>query len=109
MNTPHVFFSPLCIYRLSNGINLFCEDVLEEGEDLVFNMDRTAVLLIVQGPQGLSINAERASDSPYTLSAGKMRIARRHVVAIQSTTNSELLEGARKAISGIEIVKGPHR
>jgi hypothetical protein len=100
--------APMCIYRLA-GMVLFSEAVKKTSDGYEFDMEKTAVLSIVQGPSGLGIQAVKGTESPYSLYASKMVVKADAIQAIQNTVNGDLVSAAIRAISGIILAKGPHR
>ena len=104
-----ILIAPMCIYRLPGGLTLFAEGVDLSGDELTFDMDRCAALNFVPMPDGgIGIQAQKASESVLTFGATKMTVPR-VAVAIQNTTNLDLISNARQAVSGIQIARGPHR
>jgi hypothetical protein len=101
--------SPLCLYRLSDGMLLFSETVSENGQGYRFDMDRTAIVLLVQGEQGPTFQVYKASASPLAAFSRTLFVQPGHVLSISDVGNLELLELCRRIVSGIEIAKGPRR
>lgn len=98
-----------CIYRLP-GLVLYSEEVSEDGENLVFNMTRTAIVALVMGQGGsLGIQAVKGSESPHALYAETMTVRKDSVWGIQDTVNEDLVMACKQAISGLILAKGIRR
>ena len=99
-----------CVYTLSTGITLFCEG-LEDGpeETVTFDGNRTALLLLAQGPNGQQgVQAIKMSDCHFAFFAREMRVNPSFIVSVSAPGNSQLLKNCRQAVSGL-ILTGPQR
>ena len=94
---------PDCIYRLPD-LTLFTEQEIDlSGEKVTFDLTRCAVLLMVPRDGVMGVIAVKASESAYTFFGGRLTVPCADV-AVQNTTNLDLLANARKALSAIETV-----
>lgn len=96
-------FAPIRIYQIAGGLTLYCEDVIDNGDELVFRAENTAAIQAQPTPQGLGLNIVKMRDLVFNPS--EIRVPKGSIMMTENTTDPALVQKIREVMSGLTLVK----